>query len=634
MTWVFIILGIVIGWFIGVSKKKNSVENLDARVKRLEERGSEEIDFVPKVDQFDWRREIHNIMVSIFGKIYSIKIFRRNQLNFAKGPSLVRGTSESDIRVKPRKKVANTRQIIVNLNHYFFAPRFHLKRFKLNLLVIFLVIVGLTTVSFLALSFSLGPFLMTSLSTVLNLHPTIEVNRFTNPSFMADTNSWSVSAVNGATTPNGWQAVPGRNLYSTKDFLVMKYEAKCASIGSPAVGLTSPNDSTHGVYRDDGVRTPANNCTSANGRKVVSVASGYPITYINQIEAAARCRTVSVNGVAAHLITNKEWMTIARNVEAQPSNWSLGRIGSGYLYAGHNDNEPAKALVASSNDANRAAYTDANGTEATTTTTTTTATGQSGTGGGSQIRTLNLSNGSVIWDFAGNVWEWTNVVISGKNKPKGEGLIPNWLEFTKLTNYGSLSSDEIRPLASLYNSSSSYGVGTIYSGMMTGDNKFGMVRGGDFSTGYFAGAFAVHLANLSTSSNYSIGFRCSDPIPVSQSFLTWLKKAVGGNLVTAGSVADAKIVQTVNVGNTLTYDFSVYVYDNTVGNVGGTVSSSVAQLYYNGATITTTYINAGSGWWKLTGSLIGANADREYGVLVKSGKTVVVDKLSLAKQRQ
>ncbi|MCL4374544.1 fibronectin type III domain-containing protein [Patescibacteria group bacterium] len=87
----------------------------------------------------------------------------------------------------------------------------------------------------------------------------------------------------------------------------------------------------------------------------------------------------------------------------------------------------------------------------------------------------------------------------------------------------------------------------------------------------------------------------------------------------------------MNVGDTSTYDFSVYVYDSTSGNVGGTVSSSVAQLYYNGAVVSTTYTDAGSGWWKLSGTLTGANESRQYGVLVKAGKTVKVDDFTLSK---
>ncbi len=102
-------------------------------------------------------------------------------------------------------------------------------------------------------------------------------------------------------------------------------------------------------------------------------------------------------------------------------------------------------------------------------------------------------------------------------------------------------------------------------------------------------------------------------------------------MIVIGNVVDGKIYQTVNVGDTSTYNFSAYVYDNTTGNQGGTITSSIAQLYYNGSTIPTTYADAGGGWWKLTGTLTGANESRQYGLLVKAGKTVVVDDFTLSK---
>ena len=93
---------------------------------------------------------------------------------------------------------------------------------------------------------------------------------------------------------------------------------------------------------------------------------------------------------------------------------------------------------------------------------------------------------------------------------------------------------------------------------------------------------------------------------------------------------DGKFVQSVNVGDTSTYDLSAYIYDLT-GTAGEEITSTDAELYYNGATVTTAYTNAGSGWWKLTGTVTGANTSREYGVVVKSGKSVKVDDFTLAK---
>ena len=108
-----------------------------------------------------------------------------------------------------------------------------------------------------------------------------------------------------------------------------------------------------------------------------------------------------------------------------------------------------------------------------------------------------------------------------------------------------------------------------------------------------------------SNTGHSVGFRCSsDSVDISQSFSSSSgREATGGNSVIIGDITDGKIYQSVNVGDTSTYDFSVYVYDNTSGSEGGTVSSSIAELYYNGTAISAVaYTDEGSGWWKLTGS--------------------------------
>jgi hypothetical protein len=101
-----------------------------------------------------------------------------------------------------------------------------------------------------------------------------------------------------------------------------------------------------------------------------------------------------------------------------------------------------------------------------------------------------------------------------------------------------------------------------------------------------------------------------------------------------GSTASAKVyvqegkafVQSVNVGNTATYQLEAYAYTD-----GSAVTDANAELYYNGSSITTTYEDAGSGWYKLSGEVTGADASRDYGVEVKSGETVYIDDASLYK---
>lgn len=103
---------------------------------------------------------------------------------------------------------------------------------------------------------------------------------------------------------------------------------------------------------------------------------------------------------------------------------------------------------------------------------------------------------------------------------------------------------------------------------------------------------------------------------------TYSSSAGSAKLVSAGN--NANFLQSVNVGDTNSYNLSTYAYTN-----GSAVTSSDLELYYNGSTISTTYASVGGGWYKLSGTLTGANASRDYGVRVKAGKTVYMDNFSL-----
>lgn len=100
-----------------------------------------------------------------------------------------------------------------------------------------------------------------------------------------------------------------------------------------------------------------------------------------------------------------------------------------------------------------------------------------------------------------------------------------------------------------------------------------------------------------------------------------------------GSVGSAKVVvgsnttdyiQSVNVGNTNSYNLSAYAYTD-----GSAVTASDAELFYNGSTVSTNYTAVGGGWYKLSGTVVGAASSRDYGVRVKSARTVYLDNLSL-----
>lgn len=256
--------------------------------------------------------------------------------------------------------------------------------------------------------------------------------------------------------PSGFIVVPGSATYGTSDFCVMKYEAK-------RVGATT---------------TP------------ISTADGLPWIAISEINAAAYSANVS-GCSGCHLITESEWMTIAQNVLSVSTNWSSGVVGSGYIYSGHNDNNPASALAAGTDDNS----------------------GYFGTGQttGNQRRTLTLSNGEVIWDLAGNVCEWTSNTQSG-GQPSVTGDNYNWHEWTAINNLGTLLPNPSPLATGLTNAgtwtSASNGIGMIYSSN-TDNTLRGTLRGGARVNGSQAGVLNLDYERTPDAGFAYSGFRVS-----------------------------------------------------------------------------------------------------------------------------
>ena len=235
----------------------------------------------------------------------------------------------------------------------------------------------------------------------------------------------------------------------------MKYEAKC-------------QESATGVCGNPGTYLP------------VSQAAHTPWASINWTNAKNRCQAVD-----ASLITNAQWMTMARNIEAQPTNWSTNTVGSGHLYRGHTDNVPANALAASTND-NDGYYLTGN------------------TSPSEQRRTLILSNNETLWDFSGNVWQWVDEITAtfaeqpNTSPPASE----TWLQFNALTTYGKYKYDQIAPSNTSW--FSDHGVGRYYPRNLT--NRVWR-RGGNWSSGSDAGVFTLLLSNSATDTYTPFGFR-------------------------------------------------------------------------------------------------------------------------------
>ena len=189
-----------------------------------------------------------------------------------------------------------------------------------------------------------------------------------------------------------------------------------------------------------------------------------PWVSINQNQAKVECEKIG-----AHLITNAEWMAIARDIESVSSNWSGTVLNRG------NSNSSAAM----------------NGTDPLS---------------GINKRTHTLSNGQVIWDFAGNVWEWVDAQIPTQADMKPTGRY--WPgEIKDVTDWGNgLAYSEIGPKDNTFTMSN--GVGGIYYDTSYTSNR-AFLRGGYWSSGADAGVFALVLKYSPTYLTAGIGFRCA-----------------------------------------------------------------------------------------------------------------------------
>ena len=270
-----------------------------------------------------------------------------------------------------------------------------------------------------------------------------------------------------------WILVPGNPAHGTNDFCVMKYEAKCSLANGQ-------------------------NCTaSMSTESPTSTAASTPWVSIDQQDSKTECASL---GKGYHLLTNEEWMTIATNAAAQAENWDGGNVGVNDMARGHSDSDPGNACIADIDDAN--AYVGASCTI-----------GASGTF--NQRRTHILSNGEVIWDLAGNVWEWTSF-FNDSDKPydaDDSGPVGNWKEYPLIDTFGpTMSQTDLISQAAIdngWNSSSSIGQ---YLAAANGSGG-ALVRGGTYWDDALAGVFAAMLNQAPTNTNPRIGFRCAVAVP-------------------------------------------------------------------------------------------------------------------------
>ena len=166
------------------------------------------------------------------------------------------------------------------------------------------------------------------------------------------------------------------------------------------------------------------------------------------------------------------------------------------MFGGHMDNHPANALATSTDgdpysgtlnsdtNANKCPFDTTDGLRA-------------------SRRTMNLSNGNIIWDISGNVWEWVDEQCAN-----GSGMSSTywynsgaWVEWSN----ANLSDYELYVAGPTSGYTSANGTGQYY-GCTTNGN--GLLRGAAWNAGVNAGAFTMNFNNATSNSNTNIGFRC------------------------------------------------------------------------------------------------------------------------------
>ena len=267
----------------------------------------------------------------------------------------------------------------------------------------------------------------------------------------------------------------------------------------PAEFIPVPHNSSVGTTSDFCVmKYEAKN----NGSGVaVSQAAGNPYVSITIGDSQTKCTDLNaLNGVTDKydLISNPEWMTIARNAESVSSNFQASVMARGWA-ANNTSLTPydpwQNSAPAPSTDPNCLYNIGGD------------ACGNSETGSHLYRRTLALSNGEEIWDLSGNVWEW----VDWSHTTAGLDLGPttcaaSWVEFPAVVSDacytgGALLSNQVFPATS--NGSSVEAFGRFYGG-----SGGAALRGGHWNAGSYAGAFTLYLYSSTTHTSTGIGFRC------------------------------------------------------------------------------------------------------------------------------
>jgi hypothetical protein len=260
----------------------------------------------------------------------------------------------------------------------------------------------------------------------------------------------------------------------------MKYEAKC--VGS---GCTGALNATANALPE----------SSPTGTTWVNISKTVSVRVCNNLNAA--------KGVTNKyfMVTNAEWMTMARDIEQVDENWSGGTKGAGVLARGHSDSSPDNPLEASADDSDPYYLTGNSSLDLP-------------NAGWEQKRIHTLSNREKIWDLSGNYYDNIDFPVTPSLKAYNSAIpiTPSstqvWIDFKNIdTNAGPV--DVMKPSTwqpFFSNLTGDNGIGRYWSG--TTSNGGNGRRGGHWQYGTDAGIYNLRLSGTAGYYGLEMGFRC------------------------------------------------------------------------------------------------------------------------------
>ena len=391
----------------------------------------------------------------------------------------------------------------------------------------------------------------------------------------------------------------------SRPFCMMKYSAKALAAGTTAaqnrigeVFYPLPwGQSSTTKYASLNTYSTSYTSTSFDSNILIipeSRAADIPWVNISQSDSVNACRSLQMQyfgsspdtstGTGFQLMSNTEWQVMARNIESTTGNWSTGTVGFGLLNRGLSNGNlstllsnglptwwgmaasttPSAPMSSSWNDNNGFFMLGRPAASASAIANAYWPTIGVSASSDQEKRTFNLSNGAIVWDIAGNAWNWVSDTVSSLGISSAINPGSNsWLDFNNATfgTRGSPTADSLAFGGYLLATSNSNS-GMVYTGGNTA-----LARGNYYtsaSSGATSGVFsATTQFSTNDSSNVNVGFRCVYvPSTVNQPVVKSVVSAGSPNTVTStftgGSAASVGQIYywTITGGGISAADFS------------------------------------------------------------------------------